>query len=89
MRKTDFIDSKGKTVKEYVKHPIVLAPMESIRYVLGESDKMGGSGANFIVEWTSDEPANLPIVEAIMIGTKGQQGISFTSRGQAISYHGR
>jgi hypothetical protein len=28
---------------------------------------------------------NLPIIETIMIGTQSQQGISFTSRGQAIT----
>ena len=58
--------------------------MESLRYVIPESDKSGGSGANFIVEWKSDKYVNPPIVESVMIGTQTQQGISFTSRGRVI-----
>ena len=64
--------------------PVTLKPLESIRYVIPEKDKAGGSGANFIVEWKSDKSVNPPIVESIMIGTQSQQGVSFISRGQAI-----
>ena len=35
--------------------PVTLKPLESIRYVIPEKDKAGGSGANFIVEWKSDK----------------------------------
>jgi len=58
--------------------------MESVRYIVPEDHRSGGSGANFIVEWESDKPVNPPIVETIMIGTQDQQGISFTSRGREI-----
>jgi hypothetical protein len=34
--------------------------------------------------WKSLEKVTEPIVETIMISTRTQQGISFTSRGQAI-----
>ena len=80
----DYIDSGGKLVKRYVTEPVVVGPMGSIRYVVPESDKVGGSGANFVVRWKSSKPVNPPIIESIMIGTKMQQGISFTSRGQEI-----
>jgi hypothetical protein len=36
------------------------------------------------VEWKSDKPVNMPIIEAIMIGTQMQQGVSFVSRGREI-----
>ena len=80
----DYIDSSGKLVKEYVTAPVAVGPMGSIRYVVPESDKAGGSGANFVVRWKSVKPVNPPIIESIMIGTQMQQGISFTSRGQEI-----
>ncbi|MBE9530234.1 MAG: DUF3124 domain-containing protein, partial [Proteobacteria bacterium] len=32
----------------------------------------------------SKEPVNPPLIEAIMISTRNQQGVSFISRGQAI-----
>jgi hypothetical protein len=36
------------------------------------------------VRWKSEAKVTEPIVESIMISTKTQLGLSFTSRGQAI-----
>lgn len=80
----DYYETQGKLLKKYIDKPTTLRPLESLRYVIPEKDKSGGSGANFIVKWQSDNFANPPIVETIMIGTQNQQGVSFTSRGQEI-----
>jgi hypothetical protein len=80
----DFYGPDGKLIRSYLKTPVKMERLASIRYVVKESDKSGGSGANFIVEWASDTKVNPPIVESIMIGTRSQQGLSFTSRGQVI-----
>ena len=80
----DYYETQGKFLKKYLNKPAILNPLESIRYIIPEKDKTGGSGANFIVEWKSDKFVNPPIVESIMIGTQSSQGISFTSRGRAI-----
>ena len=80
----DYYETQGKLVKKHVNKPITLNPLESLRYVIAEKDKSGGSGANFIVEWQSDKSVNPPIVESIMIGTQSQQGVSFTSRGKEV-----
>ena len=80
----DYYETQGKLLKKYLEKPVILNPLESLRYVIPERDKAGGSGANFIVEWISDKFVNPPIVESIMIGTQNQQGISFNSRGRTI-----
>jgi hypothetical protein len=80
----DYHETLGNLLRKYIEKPITLNPLGSLRYIITEKDKTGGSGANFIVEWKSDTHVNPPIVETIMISTKGQQGISFTSRGQVI-----
>jgi len=80
----DYYETQGKLLKKYTDKPITLNPLESLRYVIPERDKSGGSGANFMVEWQSEYYVNPPIVETIMIGTQNQQGVSFTSRGQEI-----
>ncbi len=80
----DYFGSEGKRIRRYLENPITLKPMASTRYVVSESDKAGGSGANFIIRWKSDQPVNPPIAEGIMISTASQLGISFTSRGQII-----
>jgi hypothetical protein len=81
---TDYFDSTGKLLKNYVKEPIKLNKLATIRYVIKSSDKSGGSGAKFIVRWEAKVPVNKPLIEAIMISTRSQQGISFISKGQAI-----
>jgi len=80
----DYYDSAGKLIKKYLEKPLKLAALASTRYVIKESDKTGGSGANFIVSWESDKMIHPPIIESVMIGTRGQQGISFVSRGQVL-----
>jgi hypothetical protein len=80
----DYYETQGPFLKKYLDKPVTLKPLESIRYVVAERDAAGGSGANFIVEWKSDKLVNPPIVETIMIGAQSSQGISFSSRGQAI-----
>lgn len=80
----DYFETQGKLLKKYIDTPVALKPLGSLRYIIPENDKSGGSGANFIVRWESDKPVNPPIAESIMIGTKSQQGISFTSRGRVI-----
>jgi hypothetical protein len=80
----DYYDSDGKLVKKYITAPVPLTAMASTRYIVQESDKTGGSGANFIVRWASSVPASPPLIESVMISTKSSQGVSFTSRGQVI-----
>ena len=81
----DYYDSTGKLLRKYMDTPVTLGPLSSVRYLVHESDKAGGSGASFLVRWSATKPINQPIIESVMIGTKSQQGISFTSRGQVIT----
>ncbi len=80
----DYYDTSGKPVKKYLEKSKTLKAMESTHFVVSHSDDAGGAGANFIVKWMAEKEMNIPIIESIMIGTQHQQGISFTSRGQAI-----
>lgn len=82
--KVDYHETDGYRLTRYLHEPYKLAPMGSMRYVVAENDKTGGSGANFLVEWEAEKPVNSPVVESIMIGTYSQQGISFTSRARVI-----
>ncbi|HNW27112.1 MAG TPA: DUF3124 domain-containing protein [Spirochaetota bacterium] len=80
----DYYDSDGKKIKILIKQPQKLKPLESRQIIINESDLSGGIGANFIVTWSSDKQVNPPLIESIMIGTRGQQGISFSARGVVI-----
>lgn len=79
-----YYDSKGNLVKIYLDKSVSLAPLASTSFVVEEDDLRGGVGANFIVNWSSEPPVTPPIVEAIMISTSQQQGISFLSVGRVL-----
>ncbi len=80
LRYVDYYNTSGKLIRHYISGQKILGPLESINYIISESDNSGGPGANFIIRWDSPKKVNPPIVESVMIGTTGQQGISFTSR---------
>lgn len=80
----DYYETQGQLLKKFLDKPVTLKPLESLRYIIPETDKRGGSGANFIVKWESEQPVNSPVVESIMIGARSTQGISFVSRGREI-----
>jgi Protein of unknown function (DUF3124) len=80
----DFYDSKGVLVKHYAAENIVLEPLETADFYLSEKEAAGGIGANFIVEWEKSPSLSKPIIEAVMVGTAGGQGISFVSKGELI-----
>jgi hypothetical protein len=85
IRSVQYYDTAGQLVQAYLTEPLRLSPLASTDFVVAQRDKVGGSGANFIVEWQAEQPVNAPIVEAVMVGTTGTQGISFVSPGRVIS----
>ncbi len=84
LTRVDYYDSEGKFLAHYLKRPVSLGVLATRRFVVHESDRSGGSGAKFIVAWESGKPVTEPLIESVMISTKTQQGISFTSRGQVL-----
>jgi hypothetical protein len=79
-----YVDSQGQTVRKYLEKPLQLGSLSATRFLVPESDVVGGSGASFIVKWRSDKPVTEPVIEAVMIGTASNQGISFISHGRVI-----
>jgi len=77
----DYYNKSGSLVRSYLKTPAVLKPFETKNFIVNESDTRGGSSASFLIRWDSGKKINDLFVEAVMIGTRQQQGISFTSRG--------
>jgi len=80
----DYYDTEGKFVRRHLEKPLILPPLGSTHIYLEEKDTKGGFGANFIVRWTADRVINSPVIECVMIGATGGQGISFISPGQEI-----
>lgn len=79
-----YFDTEGREVQSYLSQPLQLAPLATTEVLVAREDKSGGSGASFLVEWVSAQPVTEPVVEAVMIDTSGQQGISFVRRGTVV-----
>lgn len=79
-----YYNTAGRLVRTYLRRPVRLGPMATAEYVVEPRDTAGGSGANFLVEWTADRRVTEPVIEAVMIGATGAQGISFVSVGRPL-----
>lgn len=80
----NYYDTNGKLVRKYLEKPIELSALAATDFVVAEADRSGGAGASFIVEWVAQRNVSNPAIEAVMINTGGNQGISFVSQGRVI-----
>jgi len=80
----DYYDTGGKLIRRQLERPATVAPLATHYVHLEEKDTVGGFGAKFIVRWKADKEVNTPVIECVMIGATGGQGISFVSPGQEI-----
>lgn len=80
----NYYDTNGKLVRKYLEKPIELSALAATDFVVAEADRSGGAGASFIVEWVAQKNVSNPAIEAVMINTGGNQGISFVSPGRVI-----
>lgn len=79
----DYYNTEGTLVRNYIKAPIFLKPLETIDYVIDEDDVEGGSGANFLIDWGANNSIK-PVFQAVMICMIGQHAFSFTTNGTSI-----
>ncbi len=81
------LDNDGVRLGEYLTELRAIPPMGSATYVVSQSDRAGGIGANFLVEWRAEEPVQEPVIEAVMFGVVGNHAFSFRSPGRVIERH--
>ena len=84
LKEVSYYNTQGKLLKHYLNKNVIIPPLGTSRFIVKEGDTTGGSGANFIVKWQAKQKIHAPLLEAIMISTRMQLGISFTSRGVVI-----
>ena len=83
--KATYYNTHGEAIRTYFNKTIFIAPMETVEIVIDESDKEGGTGANFLFNWSIKPNSTEPFFESVMLSTSGQQGISFTTQGKHIN----
>lgn len=55
-----YYDMTGKLIKQYLKRPVELGSLASADWVVERTDTRGGSGANFMGEFTAASPTPYP-----------------------------
>ena len=84
VNKVSYYNTAGEIIENFLDVPYVLEPMASTHFFVTQTDSRGGPGANFIVKWSADKLANVPVIEAVMAGSNGTQGFSFINPGREI-----
>ena len=75
-----YFDTDGNEVRSFLDQPLALGPLATAEFLVESKDTSGGSGANFIVEWSGETVSEAPIIDAVMVGMAGVHGLSFASR---------
>lgn len=88
IREVSYYNTEGVLVRNYINEPVQLPPLATTGFVVSSEDQSGGWGANFIVEWVASQPVYEPIIEAVMVSTRGTHGISLISPGRVLSQTG-
>ena len=79
-----YYDTLGKLVRSYVAAPLTIPPLGTHEIFVPRTDTAGGSGANFLIAWTAEVPANPPIVEALHADIREARTLMFITPGQPI-----
>lgn len=83
LNKVMLFDTTGRAVRTFLTSDRQLAPFATAIFTTQQKDP-SGTGANFLVEWTADQPVNEPLAESVMKDVYGDRGVSFLSTGRVI-----
>jgi hypothetical protein len=84
-----YYDTAGRKIETYLDRPVALKPFGTIQFFVSKDDVRGGTGANFVVEWSSeDETVEAPHIETVMIGLGANQSLAFAVPARRIGEPG-
>ncbi len=79
-----YYNTDGKLLREYLPAPRTIPPLGTYELYVPRTDSSGGSGANFIIEWTAEKAINPPIVEALHADIREARTLLFVTTAQPI-----
>jgi hypothetical protein len=74
-----YFATDGKFLRNFVPAPRVLKPMETVEFLVERRDVVGGSGANFVIQWDAAVPVSPPLVQALHVELQTNRAIVFTT----------
>ena len=79
-----YYDTNGKLVRSFLNTPVTIPALGTHEIFIPRNDTSGGSGANFLVVWSAESPANPPIVEALHADIREARTLMFITTGLPI-----
>jgi hypothetical protein len=80
-----YYDTRGTKLREFLPKAVIIPPMGTHEIFVPRNDTAGGSGANFVIVWTADSPANPPVVEALHLNMPAGRSIAFITTARPIA----
>jgi len=69
----------GRFLRDFVPSPRTLKPMETVELLVERRDVVGGSGANFVIQWEAAVPVSPPLVQSLHVEMQTNRAIVFTT----------
>jgi hypothetical protein len=79
-----YYNTEGKLLREFLAAPQTLPPLGTYELYIPRSDSSGGSGANFIIEWSAEKQINPPLVEALHADIREARTLIFVTTARPI-----
>jgi len=74
-----YFATDGKFLRNFVATPRVLKPMETVEFLVERRDVVGGSGANFVIQWDAAVAVSPPLIHALHVELQTNRAIVFTT----------
>lgn len=84
LERVDYHNTEGQLVQAYLAKPVALKPFGTVEMFVASEDVRGGTGANFVIEWSAHGPISEPVIETVMMGAVGTTSYSFVSQGRSL-----
>lgn len=82
-----YYNTEGKLLREFLPRPQSIPPLGTYELYVPRSDSSGGSGANFIIDWSAEKAINTPIVEALHADIREARTLLFVTTARPIQVH--
>ena len=79
-----YYNTEGKLLREFLTAPQVIPPYGTHELYVARSDFSGGSGANFVIDWSAERPINPPLVEALHADIREARTLLFVTTARPI-----
>lgn len=80
----NYYSTQGKLLKNFIPTPVAIPPFGTHELFVEQNDTSGGSGANFVIEWSAEAPVSPPLVEGLHANMDSGKAVIVTTQAVPI-----